>query len=382
MNKDRFSTETIIYVVVGLVFLGIFIAYYDRAFPTASIDLKLTREEAKQKAEEFLKARGYDLSGFESATIFGANQAASVFLEKTQGMEKANEMMRSEVPIWRWQCRWFKSAEKEELQVYVDQNGEIVHFSHLIEEAKEGANLEPDSARALATDYLVDVAGIDTTKYEKVEASSEKQDNRTDHHLEWKQKDYEIQWKPEDREAGTGTLRLAVRVQGDEVGRFTRYFKTPEKFDREFEKTQSVGTLLGIISLVLMFITAIAALVVFIIRYKQGDVRWKFAVTFAVLIMALFIMDSINSFPIVKFTYPTQMSYGVFFGILIAAAVFISIIYGVWILFTGASGDSLAREIYPKSIEVLDDLIHGKFITRKFFFASLRGYSLAFFFLG
>ncbi|MFQ5825191.1 MAG: hypothetical protein ACE5JB_14170, partial [bacterium] len=96
MNRDRFSLETIIYLLVGLVFLFIFINYYDSAFPTASIDLKITRDEAKQKAEEFLKTKGYDLSEFENATIFGANQSAAVFLEKTQGMEKANEMMRSE----------------------------------------------------------------------------------------------------------------------------------------------------------------------------------------------------------------------------------------------------------------------------------------------
>lgn len=96
MHRDRFSLETILYLIVGLVFLFIFINYYDSAFPTASIDLKITRDEAKQKAEEFLKAKGYDLSEFENATIFGANQSAAVFLEKTQGMEKANEMMRSE----------------------------------------------------------------------------------------------------------------------------------------------------------------------------------------------------------------------------------------------------------------------------------------------
>lgn len=382
MNRDRFSLETIIYVIVGLAFLFIFINYYDSAFPTASIDLKITRDEAKQKAEQFLKTKGYDLSEFENATIFGANQSAAVFLEKTQGMEKANEMMRSEIPIWRWQCRWFKSAEKEEFQVYVDQTGEITHFSHLIEEAKEGADLEPDSALVLATDYLVNVAGIDTTKYEKVESSSEKKDNRTDHNLEWKLKDYEIQWQTEDPEAGTGTLRLAVQVQGDVIGRFTHYFKTPEKFAREFQKTQWVGTLLGIISFVLMFLTAIAALVIFIIKYKSEDIRWKFALTFAILIMGLFVLDSINSFPIVKFSYPTETSYGVFFGILIAGAIFIAIIYGVWILFTGASGEALSREIYPKGIEVLNDFIRGKFITRKFFFASLRGYALAFFFLG
>ncbi|NIR51564.1 CPBP family intramembrane metalloprotease [candidate division KSB1 bacterium] len=382
MDRDRFSTETITYVVVGLIFLFVFINLYERAFPTASIDLQLTREEAKQNAETFLIDRGYDLTGFENAIVFGVNQSAALFLQKTQGMEKANKMMRSDVPVWRWQGRWFKSAEKEEFQVYVDQNGEITHFSHLIEEAKEGANLDENRAFALAADFLVNTANIDTSQYVMVESSSEKKDNRTDHHLEWKLKGYEIQWQSGDPEAGIGTLRVAVRVQGDEVGRFTNYFKTPEKFNREFENTRSVGTLLGMISLVLMFITAIAALVIFIMKYKRSDIRWKFALTFAILIMALFVLDSLNSLPVAKFGYPTQISYGVFWGILVVVAVFAAILYGVWILFTGASGDSLSREVYPKSIEVLDDIIDGRFISRKFCFASLRGYALAFFFLG
>lgn len=382
IRRDRFSAETITYLIVGLVFLFIFIRYYEQAFPTASIDLKVTRPEVIQKAAEFLTARGYQLGPYEQAAVFGAHEAAALFLEQTQGMEKANQMMRSEVPVWRWQCRWFQSTQKEEFQVYVDQHGEIVHFSHLLAEAKEGADLEVAEARALAANYLVKVAGIDTTEYEQVESSTEKQDQRTDHLFEWKRVGYEIQWKRTDPEAGTGSLRIAVRVQGDEVGRFTRYFKTPEKFNRQFQKTQSTGTLLGILSLGLMLLTAIAALVIFIIKYKQGDIRWKFALGFAGLIMGLFVLDSINSFPIVKYAYPTQMSLGIYWGILIALAVFAAIIYGLWILFTGASGEALSREVYPQSVDVLHDLTRGRVFTRKLFFASLRGYALAFFFLG
>ena len=146
MNRDRFSLETIIYLIVGIISLYIFIKYFDSAFPTASIDLKVTRAEAEKIAGDFLEDRGYDLSEYENVTVFGANNRAAVFLEKTQGMEKANEMMRSEVPIWRWQSRWFKSTEKEEFRVYVDQGGEITYFSHFIEEAKEGVELEPEGA--------------------------------------------------------------------------------------------------------------------------------------------------------------------------------------------------------------------------------------------
>ena len=64
MDRDRFSLETIIYVVVGLIFFAIFLAGYRSAFPSASIRLEVTRTEAQEIAAEFLKTQGYDLSGY------------------------------------------------------------------------------------------------------------------------------------------------------------------------------------------------------------------------------------------------------------------------------------------------------------------------------
>jgi hypothetical protein len=173
-----------------------------------------------------------------------------------------------------------------------------------------------------------------------------------------------------------------VNIQGDELGSFTCYFKSPELFSRDLQKTMAQGTLLSIISLVLMFLTGVAALVVFIVKYKRGNLRWRFALTAGLLIVVLIILGSINSIPLVKMSYQTTMDYGVFIGIMIAGAVMVALIYCAFILFNGASGDALTREVYPNSLAALEQLMKGKIFTRSFFFASVRGYSLAFFFLG
>ncbi|MBN2290350.1 MAG: CPBP family intramembrane metalloprotease [Candidatus Glassbacteria bacterium] len=382
MNRDRFNLETIIYLVVGLVFFAIFITCYQAAFPSASIKLEVTRSQAVEVASEFLQARGYDLSGYTEAKIFGVNSYGAVFLQQTQGMEKANEMMDGEVPIWRWQCRWFKSGEKEEFRVFVDPAGQVISFRHAIEEDKAGAEIPQEAAEALAKDFLTGVAGLDLSLYERVEASTKKLSNRADHNFEWKLKDFEVTWKEDDPEAGTGTLRAGVDVQGDRVGGFGRYFKTPELFDREYSKTSAKGQLLGIISLVLMFLTAVAALVVFILRYKRDDIRWRFAMVAGLAILVGYLLLSLNSFPLIKFGYRTDMGYGVFIGIMVAAAFVGAIIYCAFILFTGASGDSLTREVYPGSLGAMQQLMQGRVFTRSFFFASIRGYALGFFFLG
>ncbi|HUU28225.1 MAG TPA: CPBP family intramembrane glutamic endopeptidase [archaeon] len=382
MDRDRFSLETVIYLVVGLVFFIIFIAFYSAAFPTASIRLEVTRGQAQAIAAEFLKVQGYDLSDYKDAKIFDANNSGAVFLQKTQGMEKANEMMDGQVPIWRWQCRWFKSGEKEEFRILVDPSGKVIMFNHEVEEDRAGATISQEEAEALASNFLSGVAGLDLSLYERVEASTKKLANRTDHHFEWKLKEFEISWKVDDPEAGTGTIRASVDVQGDKVGYFERYFKTPEAFVRDYQKIQSQGMLLGLISAVLMFLTGIAALVVFILKYKQGAIRWRFALGAALLIMALLVLNSINTFPLAKAGYQTNMGYGIYIGILLAGMVLVAVIYGAFILFTGASGDVLAREVYPGSLGTLEKLMQGRVFTRSFFFSSVRGYALGFFFLG
>jgi hypothetical protein len=382
MDRERFSLETIIYVIIGLIFFAIFVSFYRAAFPSASIRLEVTKGEAKEIATEFMKTQDFDLSGYNNAEIFGVNGTGAVFLQQTQGMERANEMMDGEVPIWRWQCRWFRSGEKEEFWLYVDPSGEVISFSHAIEEDKAGATITQEEAEELAKDFLTEVAGLDLSVYERVEASTKKLSNRTDHHFEWKLKGFEITWKEQDPEAGTGTIRATVNIQGDKLGSFSRYFKPPELFSRDYQKTMAQGTLLGIISLVLMFLTGVAALVVFIVKYKQGKLRWSFALGAGLLIVVLFLLLSINNIPLLKMGYQTAMGYGVYIGIMIALAFMGALVYCAFILFTGASGDALTREVYPNSLGTLEQLIQGRVFTRSFFFSSVRGYSLAFFFLG
>ena len=345
-------------------------------------ELDVTKSEAREVAAEFLRANGHDTSGYEEVTVFGADGTGAVFLQKTLGMEKANELMAGDAPIWRWNTRWFRSAEKEAFRVYVDPGGTVIKFLHEIEEDKTGADIPQADAETLAARFITDRMGIDLAGYERVEASTRKQANRSDHHFEWKMSGLEIPWKIDDPEAGMGTIRILAEVNGDQVGHVSRYFKTPEAFAREFDKVQSRGTLLAVISLVLMFLTAVAALVVFIIKFKQGTIPWRFALVFAVLVMVLFILQYMNNFPILKASYDTAMDYGVFVGILLAVAVLLGVIYAGIILFTGASGAALTREIYPNSLATLNQLMQGKVFTRSFFFSSIRGYALGFFFLG
>lgn len=381
MNSDRLKRGLLPWTVLGLAGLLAFIFFFKSAFPTASLDLKVDRAQAQGLALQFLEGRGLDLKGYTGATVFGGDQAAAVFLQKTLGMEKANELMEGRIPVWKWRSRWFRSAEKEEMAVALGAGGSLLGFGHAIEEAAAGANIAADSAKAIAEAFLVD-QGVDLATLETVEASSEKKENRTDHYLEWKVRDYSLAWDPTDPEAGEATLRYAVRVQGAEVGYYRHYMKVPEKFSRAIEKETGRGNLLAIVSFVLIILTIIAAGIMIALRARGADVPWKTFVAVAIVVVVLSLLNMLNSFPVVKISYPTEWTYTTYVGFLIAGSVIGALAYALWILLTGMSGHVMASDTYPESLGSIRDISAGKIASPRIGYSCLLGYGAGLFFLG
>ena len=381
MNGDRLRKGLLPWSVLGLAGLVVFIVFFRSAFPAASLDLKVNRTEAEGLARQFLESRDLALEGYTGSTVFGGDQAAAVFLQKTLGMEKANELLKEKIPAWRWRSRWFRSAEKEEMAVALGPDGRLLGFVHAVEEAAEGADISADSAKVVAEAFLVE-QGVDLAALESVEASSEKKDNRTDHYLEWKVKDYSVKWEPDDPEAGEATLRYAVRVQGDEVGYYRHYLKVPEKFSRAIEKDMGLGQLLTIVSFVLIILTIIAAGILIVLRARGADVPWKMFVVVAIVMAALSLLNVLNSFPVVKISYPTEWTYFTYVGFLIAGAVIGALAYALWILLAGMSGHVMASDAYPESLGSFQDIGAGKITSPRVGYSCLIGYGVGLFFLG
>lgn len=373
MTRQPFSRMTLVLALLAAGGLLAFVKLYDRAFPQASIDIKVSRSEAQAKAEQYLEQRGFRLTDYQTAAIFDGDSPAAIYLQKTQGMERANQLMRSEVPVWFWYCRWFKPLQKEEYRVNVSPSGAIVRFARELEEDRAGANLEQAAARQIAEEFARTAGGVNLADYELVDSSSERRKNRTDHTFVWKKKNYSI---------AEGELRFQVDIQGDTVAGLRHFLKVPEQFERDYDRQRSVGQLLTFISVGFMLILFIVALVIFVVRYKANDIRWKFCVTFATILLVLFLAGALNSIPLLKAGYPTKIGYGTFIGIAIVGVFVGAILYGIFILLAGASGDALTRDLYPGSIETMTDLIQGRIATRGFAAAAVHGYLLAFLLVG
>src|SRR5436853_6019955 len=120
--------------------------YFFQAFPEASVNFRVSREEAQARAQKFVSGLGENVSGYQSTIVFDVDDNAKVYLERQLGLQQANKLMSSELNIWFWDVRFFKPQQEEEFRVRVSPAGQIAGYNHKIEESRAGAS--PDRAAA------------------------------------------------------------------------------------------------------------------------------------------------------------------------------------------------------------------------------------------
>src|SRR6516164_8658030 len=81
------------------------VRYFYLAFPEASIDFRVGRAEAQTLAERFLAGLHHDVRNYRTASSFTSDDDAKTFLEREAGMHSANQIMGSQVRLWRWSFR-------------------------------------------------------------------------------------------------------------------------------------------------------------------------------------------------------------------------------------------------------------------------------------
>ena len=79
--------------------------YFYQAFPEASIDFRITREQAQIQAEDFLATRGFDLSQYHHSAVFDHDEQTKTFLERELRLEGPTEVIGDPVRLWRWSSR-------------------------------------------------------------------------------------------------------------------------------------------------------------------------------------------------------------------------------------------------------------------------------------
>ena len=362
--------EYLVILLLGMVGAGLFFGFYEKVLPSAAVDLKLSKAEVIAKARDFWTARGVDLSGYQEATIFSADNEASVYLQKTVGVDSANALGKSVVPIWFWRVRFFKPLTKEEFIARIEPDGRISAFQHIIPEDAPGDYLEEEKALELARAYLRDNFGLEPGEWEMVKSSSEDRKAR---------RDYYFTFKKPSATWGESDLRVDVVLAGSEIASVVKYLKVPEEFTRSYQSQRSLGSLLGTIASLLAVLMVFAGVIMFFVSLRKRGNDVKLATLVGVVLGLSILVSNATLIPTYLARYETanQLSsylLQVFMGMALSVLV-VGFFVGVA---SGWAGGAIEKK---ETLWGILPLSRGR-LSRRMAGWALLSYPLAFFFMG
>ena len=348
LASRRFDVLLTLAGVLGIV---LFLTLYNEAFPDATIELPLARDQVMQRATDYLKSQGYEVGDYESVVDFNQSWWASIYLQRTLGVAEANRLVKAErLPIWTWNARWFKPQQQEEFSLRLMPNGEVIGFSHTIAETAPGAALDQTAARAIAEKYLTADRQLNLTELEEASASAQEQPGgRIDHRFEWKQRDFTV-----GAADGAGDLRRAIVVQGDQAGSYTYWLRVPEAFERDFSAQRNIASYINSTAYFIGFsLFAAIALGALIIGGWRGVIEWRKALLPALLVGGISLLSGLNYLPLYKAGYSTTDNYVLFWLGNIVGIAFNALYDLIFVAVLWLGGTYLAKQRWPRQDKIL-----------------------------
>src|SRR5215469_18882349 len=370
--KERFQASDYRFIGICLVLAGAAAWYsvgnFYRAFPEASIDFRVNRNEGRALAQRFLAARQFQLSGYREAARFEYDDQAKTFLEREAGLERANHLLSTRIRLWRWSYRWFRPQQKEEFHADLTPLGDMTGFWHELPEDAARPTLPPDQARLLAENFLRATAHRDPGALDFVEMNENVRPHRTHRTYVWKERDFNLH---------DATYRYWVTVLGNEIGGFNEFLKVPEKWQRDYQTLRSRNETAQNIDQAFMALLMLGMLIVLVMRIRKQDIRWRRAAWIGLGGMVLALCASLNGFPLQEFGFRTTDSYSSFLSRELINALAEALSVGGFLFLMSASAEPLYREAYGGQVSIGNLFRLRGLRTRRFFKGAILGATLA-----
>ncbi|MBI3292856.1 MAG: hypothetical protein HYZ73_08645, partial [Elusimicrobia bacterium] len=366
--KKIIKATTSLWVVAGVLGLATFVHLYDRAFPEAAIQFAKSRGEILGQAKRFLEAQRPSLEGYSESLIFTNDAQARIFLERTLGLTEANALTRTRVKVWAWQGRWFRPLHKEEYQVSIAPDGELIGYTHLVEEATPGTYLEADAAQALAVQWLAEHLGLDISGYQLIDEDYTERPHRSDHTFVWEEPGFNVQG---------ATYRTRVTVAGDQVVEFSKFLKVPERWIQQYTQEQSKGYVTTVLLTGGYGLLGIAVLWVFLGALKRQLPKWRLAACVAGGLAMVQISSTLNAWPLAKHGLQTTQGMGSAYVWLVTQAILTGLTTALQVGITAIAGWFLAQQVWGKGPAAQLIPAFTRQGTRSLLQSTVVGYGLA-----
>lgn len=353
--------------IVGLVFAQ---RYFFRAFPEASVDFKVTRPQALERAKAFVGSVGENVEGYRTSVEFKLRTEEKVYVERELGLEKANQLSGSQINLWYWNVRFYKIKQEEEFAVEVSPSGQIVGYEHVLPAVKPGATIDRASAQEIAQSFLLTKLGKDANEwtYLPEEANSDKKANRLDWDFTWEKRGAKIKDAP---------YREKIHVAGDKPAGAEEGLQVPEDWRRSFERLRSGNdTLAFLFSVPYLAVLGIAVWLA-ILFTKHGKTKWALAVKLGAVAAGLLFLEALNDYPLWGAGYETKETYGQYVLIQILRALGFAIFTALTITLVLPSAEPLYRQSQPGNLRLSQAFTWRGLRTKEFFSSAVVGISLA-----
>lgn len=369
MTREPFSKSDLRLTLIAAVLIAVSSVYirleYAKAFPQASIQLRLSRGEITSIAQKFLAARSLPTAGYRELTVFDPDDDARLYLERELGLERANQLMQREVSIWRWRARWFRPPQQEETLVWASPDGRITGLEHIVPEAAAGARLSHDQAFQLAQAF---VRGMSTAPQHVVEDRLEQKPNRYDYLFTWEQDGFR---------AKDATYRRTVVVQGDQVGRYLEFLYVPESWRREFAGMRSKNELFAAIAEACWIPLILAALFLLVRGLRRHAIPWRPLILISGVIGAFMIASQLNGIPLLVDRFPTSSPYLQTLLLIVLESLGAGVGVFFYIIVAGAAGEPLYRERTGDPLSLRTAFTRTGLGSRRFYRSVVVGYAFA-----
>jgi membrane protease YdiL (CAAX protease family) len=364
----------LIWILAGALGVGIAWRYFFQAFPEAAIHFEVTRDQALDVARQFISQQHDSLDGYESTIVFNVDDNAKTYLERTVGLEQANQIISMQVSAWYWEARFFRREHKEEYRVAISPSGRLVGFDHIVEESRGGARLDRDAALSIAANFLraQDTARFKEFDYLPEEANFKDLPNRRDWTFVWELRGF----RAPDSPSGA-PYRLHVGLQGDQVSSLDESLKVPETWTRDYEKLRSANNFLTTVGLIPFMLLLGGAFWITYELSRRSALRWSGSLWLGLVFAILFFLMTVNTWPILRAGYDTNSSYSSWTVEQIMFAALLSIGQALLVTIAFAPGEALYRTDFPKFLRLGVLRRIPALRSKEFFRSCVIGVSLA-----
>lgn len=366
------SKHPVLWILAVVGFIAFIILSSQEEQPASEQTGSVNRETADRIAVDFLHTKGISVAGLNHTILYQGETDMDAYLQRHRLNEEFAKKKDNAYPLTSWLVTYFQPG-KDTYRIWVDDTGgKVLGYELKPKQKPSNQVLNGKEAFRLAQDELFH-HGIRFSQLELTQVQSDKNLPRNS------KEDYVFRWKDTSWDVGQSAYFHEVGITGKQVTSYQSYYEIPEADRQWFDKQETLGRTLTLISLLGMLLLVIFSLVV-AFAYPRQEVDWARGLVLGLILLGIALVTNLNEWP----TFLTNMSVDmgmpldlIIWGTALLVSLIAVLSSGATYM-TGVAGGILQNDLWREKWFRWGDGLWPERVRG----AALRGYLLAFVWLG